>query len=240
MHLEDTLLPEPHPIVAQMSPSPEQEPAVRERGRDVVVTAGAGAGKTRTLVARYLSLLAERLPLRSIVAITFTKKAAREMRNRVREEVRKYLERADLSPEERDRWQVLYAELDAARIGTIHSLCTEILRAHPAEAKVDPRFEVLGEGQINILRGRAVDEALAWAADDEDAVRLFALLGERGLRRTLDALIKQRLDAREAFTDLPVDLLAYWRRALAGRQQQVLAALLERPEWGDAVTNGAA
>jgi len=236
MHLEDTLLPEPHPIVAQMSPSPEQEPAVRERGRDVVVTAGAGAGKTRTLVARYLSLLAERLPLRSIVAITFTKKAAREMRNRVREEVRKYLERADLSPEERDRWQVLYAELDAARIGTIHSLCTEILRAHPAEAKVDPRFEVLGEGQINILRGRAVDEALAWAADDEDAVRLFALLGERGLRRTLDALIKQRLDAREAFTDLPVDLLAYWRRALAGRQQQVLAALLERPEWGDAVT----
>ena len=47
-----------HPIVVQMSPSPEQEPAIGERGRDVVVTAGAGTGKTRTLVARYLSLLA--------------------------------------------------------------------------------------------------------------------------------------------------------------------------------------
>jgi len=98
------------------------------------------------------------VPLRSIVAITFTKKAAREMRNRVREEVRKYLERADLSSEKRDRWQALYAALDAARIGTIHSLSAEILRAHPAEARVDPRFDVLEEGQVNILRSRAVDE----------------------------------------------------------------------------------
>ena len=233
-----------HPIVAQMSPSPEQEPAIRERGRDVVVTAGAGTGKTRTLVARYLSLLAEGLPLRSILAITFTKKAAREMRNRIREEVRKYLERTNLSPElcpelgegERDRWQSLYAGLDAARIGTIHSLCTEILRAHPAEASVDPRFEVLEEGQINILRGRAVDETLAWAADDEQAVTLFALLGERGLRDTLDTLIRRRLDAQEVFADLPEDLLAHWHRALADRQQQVLATLLESPEWVDAVS----
>ena len=232
-----------HPIVAQMRPSPEQEPAILERGRDVVVTAGAGTGKTCTLVARYLSLLAEGLLLRSIVAITFTKKAAREMRNRVREEVRKHLERTDLSPElrpelgegERERWQALYAELDAARIGTIHSLCTEILRAHPAEAGVDPRFEVLDEGQINILRGRAVDEALAWAADDEQAVVLFALLGERGLQGTLDALIERRLDARHVLADLPGDLLAHWQRALADRQQQALDALLERPEWVEAV-----
>ena len=225
-----------HAIVTQTSPSPEQEPAIRARGRDVVVTAGAGTGKTRTLVARYLSLLAERLPLRSIVAITFTKKAAREMRNRVREEMRRYLERADLAPEGRDRWQALYAELDAARIGTIHSLCTEILRAHPAEAGVDPRFEVLEEGQVNILRGRAVDEAMAWAADDERAVALFTLLGERGLRWTLDALIRQRLDAQEVCADLPADPLAHWRQALADRQEQALAALIERPEWADAVT----
>ena len=45
-----------HPIVAQMAPSPEQEPAMLARGRDVAVTAGAGTGKTRTLVARYLAL----------------------------------------------------------------------------------------------------------------------------------------------------------------------------------------
>jgi len=224
-----------HPIVAQMRPSPEQQPAIRERGRDMVVTAGAGTGKTLTLVARYLSLLAEGLPLRSIVAITFTKKAAREMRNRVREEVRKYLEQTALIPEEHDRWQAVYAALDAARIGTIHGLCAEILRAHPAEARVDPRFDVLEEGQVNILRGQAVDEALAWATDDQEAVRLFALLGERDLRSTLDTLIKQRLDAQNAFDDSPDDLLAHWQQALADRQQHVLAVLLERPEWVGAV-----
>jgi len=224
-----------HPIVAQMSPSAEQEPAIGLRGRDVVVTAGAGTGKTRTLVARYLSLLAEGLPLRSIVAITFTRKAAREMRNRIREEVRKYLERADLSQEERDRWRMLYAELDAARIGTIHSLCADILRSHPAEAGVDPRFEVLEEGQINILRGRAVDEALAWAANHEGAVQLFALLGERNVRGILNALLRRRLDAQEAFASLPCDPLAHWGRALGDRQQQVLEILLERPQWVDAV-----
>src|SRR4030042_5606546 len=166
-----------HPIVEQMSLSTEQKPAVEERGRDVVVPAGAGTGKTRALVARYLALLADGLPLRSVVAITFTRKAAREMRNRVRGEVRKYLERDDLSALERQRWQVLYSELDAARIGTIHSLCSEILRRHPAEAEVDPRFEVLEAGQTKLLRGRALDEALAWAADDEQAVGLFGLRG---------------------------------------------------------------
>jgi len=223
-----------HPILVQMHPSREQEPAVIERGRDVMVTAGAGTGKTRTLVARYLSLLVEGLPLRS-VAVTFTRKAAREMRNRVREEVRRYLARADLPSEERDRWQDLYTALDAARIGTIHSLCAEILHAHPAEAGVDPRFEMLGEGQINILRGRAVDEALAWAADDEEAVVLFSLLGERGLRGTLDTLINRRLDVQEAFANLPDDVLAHWQQVLADQQRQALEALLAKPEWEDAV-----
>jgi ATP-dependent helicase/nuclease subunit A len=223
------------PIVEQMSLSPEQEPAALERGRDVVVTAGAGTGKTRTLVARYLALLADGLPLRSVVAITFTRKAAREMRNRVRAEARRYLERGDLPAEERQRWQGLYGELDAARIGTIHSLCTEILRSHPAEAEVDPRFEVLEEGQTNILRGRAVDEALAWAADDEQAVRLFTLLGERELRRALDELLGRRLDVAEALAQLPPDVLGHWQKALVERQEQVLQALLARPEWAEAV-----
>ncbi|TET52250.1 MAG: hypothetical protein E3J64_05505 [Anaerolineales bacterium] len=224
-----------HPIVAQMHPSPEQKPAVTERGRDVAVTAGAGTGKTRTLVARYLSLLAEGLPLRSVVAITFTKKAAREMRNRVREEVRRYLERTDLAAQERGRWQGLYTALDAARIGTIHSLCGEILRWHPAEAGVDPRFEVLEEGHAGILRQRSIDEALAWAADDEESVILFSLLGEWDLRRTLDSLTRQRLDVEDAFAAPPEDLLAHWERALQARQHQALDGLVGQAQWQEAV-----
>ena len=224
-----------HPIVAQMGPSEEQRPAVLERGRDIVVTAGAGTGKTRTLVARYLSLLAEDVPLRSVIAITFTRKAAREMRNRVRGEVRRYLERVDLPDDQRERWQSIYTGLDAARIGTIHSLCTEILRSHPAEARVDPRFEVLDEGLGNVMRSRAIEETLGWAADDEQAARLFDLLGAGGLQIALNTLLKQRLDAREAFVSLPDDPLAHWGERLSQHQQQAFDVLTGADDWRDGV-----
>ena len=76
----------------------EEQRDALELGRNIAVTAGAGTGKTRTLVARYLSLLADGRPLRAVVAITFTRKAAREMRNRVRAEVQRYLAQGDLAP----------------------------------------------------------------------------------------------------------------------------------------------
>ncbi len=225
-----------HPIVAQMCPSPEQVAAICGRGHDVAVTAGAGTGKTRTLVARYLSLLAEGLPLRSIVAITFTQKAAREMRNRVRDEIRRYLEQDGLDRAERQHWRDLYSELDAARIGTIHSLCTEILRAHPAEARVDPRFEVLEEGPSNILRAQTVEEALAWAADNSLTVALFAVVGEQALRDHLQDLLSRRLDAAAAFSALPADLLSHWEQELARRQERAWTSLWSGSVWAQAET----
>jgi ATP-dependent helicase/nuclease subunit A len=183
-----------HPIIAQMAPSPEQQGPIARRGSDIVVSAGAGTGKTRTLVARFLSLLAEGLPLRSITAITFTIKASREMRNRLRQEVRKYLERENLPPEELSRWQNIYSSLDAARVSTIHSLCAEILRTHPAEMGLDPRFEMLDEGQAAVLRASTVSTALSWAAEQGDTSVLFSTFGEWKLRKMLSELLNQRLE----------------------------------------------
>ena len=136
--------------------TPHQRPAAATRGRNIVVTAGAGSGKTRTLVARYISLLAEGFSPRRVTAITFTEKAAREMRSRVRSALVQQITLAD-SDAARRRWSELEAQMDAARIGTIHSLCAEILRAHPAEAGVDPRFNVLDEGLSATLRAQAVE-----------------------------------------------------------------------------------
>jgi ATP-dependent helicase/nuclease subunit A len=223
------MMPELEPIVAQLGLSGPQAEAVTARGSAVAVTAGAGAGKTRTLVARYLSLLAEGMPPRSVVAITFTRKAAREMRNRVRAQVRRYLEGSGLDEMQRAQWQEAYRQLDAARIGTIHSLCGEILRHHPAETGLDPRFEMLDEGQAALLQAEAVDVAMAWAADDTDAAGLYALFGEQALRETLSRLLAQRLDAGEAFAALPQGakgLRAYWREAVAEARQQAIEALL--------------
>ena len=229
-----TLHSELHPIVAQISPSGEQVPAVVARGQDVAVTAGAGAGKTRTLVARYLSLLVDGLPLRSIVAITFTKKAAREMRNRVREEVRRYLETPGLPAAELVDWRDIYEQLDGARIGTIHSLCAELLRHHPVEAAsgefgLDPRFDMLDEGQMALLQAQAVAAALAWAVDDAETAHLFADFGERDLRTTVARLLSRRLDVAEACAKLAGgqgDLWTTWLPHLVGP----LRAFLDDPE----------
>lgn len=108
----------------------DQQAAAISRETAISVTAGAGSGKTRTLVGRYLSLLEAGLPLRSLVAITFTHKAAREMRNRIRALAAEWLEQAEAAPD-REVWEEAFSALDAARISTIHGLCATILRAHP-------------------------------------------------------------------------------------------------------------
>ena len=217
---------EMHPIVQQLAPSPEQTRPITSRGADIVVTAGAGSGKTRTLVARYLSLLAEGVPLGAIVAITFANKAAREMRNRVREEVRTYLLTDDLSGEDRLKWQRIYEGLDGARISTIHSLAGEILRQHPAELGLDPGFETLDETQAAQLKAAAVEAALAWAGTDSQASRLFPLIGAWKLRRILGSLLDRRLDLAEALGNMPEDLWPAWQSYLF----EPIQAFIEDPE----------
>ena len=71
-------------LLSQYSFKGNQEKAVTDSARAIAVTAGAGSGKTLSLVGRYLHLLEQGYPLRSILAITFTEKAAREMRSRIR------------------------------------------------------------------------------------------------------------------------------------------------------------
>jgi len=183
-----------------------------------VVTAGAGSGKTRTLVGRYLALLESGLPLRSVVAITFTDKAAREMRARIRMDIEAWLEQCPELAEgryddaaaadpraARARWEEAFAALDSARIGTIHSLCAEILRAHPAEAQLDPDLEVLDENRAALLKARAVEAALAWAVTTPEVVPLFEYLSEYQMRQALATLVEKRLDAVAAFDILTDD-----------------------------------
>ena len=213
------------PILKQIQPSPEQTDPILERGKDIVVTAGAGTGKTRTLVARYLSFLAEGIPLRSIVAITFTKKAAREMRNRIRDEVRRFLENKELDQTERFFWREIYEGLDAARISTIHGLAADILHHHPAEMKLDPAFELINEGELARLKAQAVENALNWAADDLGASSLFVTFGEWSLRNIVKELMSKRLEVIHVFDHQVEDLWESWKPHLI----QPLKEFFENP-----------
>jgi len=208
----------------------DQQTAATSRDAAISVTAGAGSGKTRTLVGRYLSLLEAGLPLRSLVAITFTEKAAREMRNRIRALTAEWLEQAEAVPD-REVWEEAFSALDAARISTIHGLCAAILRAHPAEAGLDPAFSVLDEGQSAVWRARAVEEGLARAAADPEVARLFGFWQEGQLRRLLADLLERRLDAEQALAGLPDDPLELWAAAL----DRWLTNQLAHPAWQESL-----
>jgi ATP-dependent helicase/nuclease subunit A len=120
--------------------------------QNVSVVAGAGTGKTTLLVEKMLYLIAERkLELSRIVALTFTEKAANEMRLRLSEELKT---RASLP-----LFKTALEELPKTHIGTIHSFCAHILRLYPVEAGIDPNFQVdEGDKFKRIFR----DEWAAW------------------------------------------------------------------------------
>jgi len=192
----------------------QQPEAATTRGRDISVSAGAGSGKTKTLVARYLSLLDEQHAPRTVVAITFTKKAAREMRNRIRRSVQDWLS-GDCPDAERQYWKDLEAEIDTARIGTIHGLCEAILRAHPAEARIDPGFGVLDEGLGAALEAQVVEETLNWATQQADLLKLFDAFSTDTLGQILSVLLDKRLDASTAFDER--NFAEAWDQALKSR-----------------------
>jgi len=181
-------------ILSQFTFKGRQEEAAQADFSAIAVTAGAGSGKTRVLTGRFLHLLEQGYPLRSLIAVTFTEKAAREMRTRVRAELERWASREDAMHEPSSRIETALADLDAARIGTIHSLCAEIVRAYPAEAGVDPGFDVLEEGLAAVLRAHAIEAALAWAAGEATAAPLFTQFKEDELRRLLSNLFSRRLD----------------------------------------------
>ncbi|NLX10646.1 MAG: UvrD-helicase domain-containing protein [Chloroflexi bacterium] len=192
----------------------EQYRAVYTHGHNLIVTAGAGSGKTRVLVERYLALLDDNpdWPLPSVVAITFTEKAAREMRDRVREAIEKRIAEAVEQGDQDalERWLAHQAALNGARIGTIHSLCGQLLRANAAEARIDPAFEMLDEVEAGILLYDAVDEALAaLTREGHPAALLLREYSVETVRAVLRTYAGQR-GALERLGGTAEEYRAYW------------------------------
>src|SRR5947207_12268906 len=129
---------------------PEQAAAAYTIDRHVSVTAGPGSGKTTVLVERYLHILqTQKLSIDQIVAITFTNRAANEMRERLRAEISRLLRTSDEA--ERRRWLGYKRTLDGAVITTIHGFCARLLREFPVEARIDPQFVLLDEHRAAIV-----------------------------------------------------------------------------------------
>lgn len=176
--------------------SPEQTRAIETLDRNMAVKAGAGAGKTRVLVERYVRMLKTgAASMDGIVAITFTRKAAREMKERIRERLQGLLGEGDR--EMAGTWRIAAANLDAAFISTIHSLCSRILREHPAEAGVDPEFILLDDIDTNCLLEESWQDVLDRAAQTEPdwLVRLLAVYSPAQVRQEFFGLFTELLSS---------------------------------------------
>jgi ATP-dependent exoDNAse (exonuclease V) beta subunit len=188
----------------------EQQRAAVEASGEVFVSAGAGTGKTAVLVERFVRAVCDRgLDVDSILVITYTRRAAGELRTRIR---------AALG--ERGR-QDLARELDGAWISTIHGFCLRLLKAYPFAAGLDPRFRELDDAQGAVLRSEAFRSALDefYRDGDPDRLRLLATYGADGLRRMLTGVYET---LRSAGRELSLDIGD--RGDLAGRVAELREA----------------
>jgi ATP-dependent helicase/nuclease subunit A len=145
----------------------------------LLVEAAAGTGKTTELVRRIVRILAEgRADVASIVAVTFTEKAAGELKLRLRQELEDIRTNAADNVDVRARLEHALNNLEEAHVNTIHGFCAELLRERPVEARIDPLFTVLTEAQAR----RCYDDA--FAAWFQEVLRDAPEGVRRSLRRT--------------------------------------------------------
>ncbi len=142
--------------------------------QNVIVLAGAGTGKTHLLIDRLtLLILGKEIPVEKIVALTFTKKAGEEMRERLEKRLRGVIEGTapklleELFPAHRDKWGMLARkaldDIPKAQIGTIHSFAAHLLRLYPLQAGVDPSFR---EDEGTLFESIFEREWMSWLKEE--------------------------------------------------------------------------
>lgn len=198
----------------------QNQKKAHDLNRHISVTAGAGSGKTAVLVHRYLKILLETdLPPNQVVAITFTRKAAAELKQRIIQELDVKLEEEPRSTQ----LQRIKTGMLSAQISTIHSFCARILREYPVEAGVDAGFGELQGIQQRLALHNTIDSTLREIANrpDEDEIReklvdLLRIFGKSQLEQHLHELIDQRdgVDRlmRGLYSRTDSEVVEYWRK----------------------------
>lgn len=172
------------------NPTPEQALAINTIKSNVSLLAGAGSGKTYVLMKRFVQILRADMSVNptNIVAITFTRKAADEIKGRVRQAVGECVEQAQTDLE-RLRWQEHLQKVESAPISTIHSLCSRILRDNPVETQLDPEFTILEDFEAQDFFKETLQQYLRKNIKANEALRrLVQTYGVNSFVNQVDAL----------------------------------------------------
>ncbi len=182
----------------------EQDRAIHSRGK-VIVSASAGSGKTFVMIERLVSLILGGADVTRMLAVTFTKKAAAQMKERLRTALIKKLSSA--GEQERARLKAQLSALPLADISTIHAFCARLVRTRFYLADVDPSFRVIDaeDHEGALILSRALDEVFEWGYEekDPDFLRLLSVYFRskkdaklREILLSLYAKLRERADYR--------------------------------------------
>lgn len=198
-----------------MNGTPRQIEAITTHDRSLVVTAGAGTGKTHVLVNKYLNLLEtfgdgkkryeDPISVRNILALTFTDKAAAEMKERIRK---------SLDEKKGEFWEKTRAEFLIAPVQTFHSFCAQVLREFAFEAQVEPSFVVLDEQKSSRILTSCYQDLIHAPSEEGDVVHALATVGAFNLEQMIRTLYSRRDEAEKIFESIRIDqdnVISFWQ-----------------------------
>ena len=151
--------------MAEIRYTEAQRQAIYERNGDMLVSAAAGSGKTSVLSARISALVEEGAEIRRMLIMTFTSKAAMEMRGRIRRTLEQNA-REKAMP----RLAMQAEQADSADICTIHSFAAKVIKENFVQLGLSAQVHAAGEEQIGIYQAEAMEELLQEMYEQEDAV----------------------------------------------------------------------
>jgi ATP-dependent exoDNAse (exonuclease V) beta subunit len=200
----------------ERQPTAEQLAAIEASAPEVLLEAGAGTGKTGVMVDRYCRLVCETgVEPEAILAFTFTEKAAAELRQRIRAELERRVERGS------ERARELLPRFGGAWVTTIHGFCNRLLSAHPVAVGIDPRFRVLDAPEAERAAAEAFEDALELFLGEEDrererTVAAYDVSGLRGAVLGIHAELRSRGEPEPRLPAPPdPDVSAALRAAIA-------------------------
>ena len=214
-----------------------QQLAISTIDNNVAVSAGAGSGKTRVLVERFLHILEQgqangkEVAPKEILAITFTRKAAGEMKERVRSKMNE-----KIATTNSEFWKKQLGELERAQITTIHGLCSRLLKENPVELGIDPAFNLAEEFEGAEFLQECLNDFVRHGLRVQNA-DLFTLTNAYGFQRTIDQLgsLVGSLEEIIAFGDLTKSYQENFANEPAAKARLcwMIEALTNNPDFKD-------
>jgi len=205
----------------------EQLSAIEARGK-TIVSASAGSGKTTVMIEKIIRLIKSGTDVSEILAVTYTNKAAAQMKEKLKKELIKSINAGEGNAKERARLKKQLSEVSSADISTIHSFCSNLIRAHFFTAGVDSGFSVIMEDDAEgkALKNKALDLLFEEAYEEEESD--FMLLLSVFFRNKKDNELRAVLDGLYVRLRNRADYVAFLKESESGYTPKRFEEIAER------------